>query len=106
MPGTWGLNLFDRFHIGHQVMIDRISEMPDPVACVTGGKLVADGLELEALIQPIELREANLRKYLANAPSSESISDVKEHLRKYSYFEAFFLQKELVQRSQETPAFL
>ncbi|OLS30694.1 MAG: hypothetical protein ThorAB25_08210 [Candidatus Thorarchaeota archaeon AB_25] len=64
MSGTWGLNLFDRLHIGHQVMIDRLSEMPDPIACVTGGELVGFGLELENLIQPIELRERNLRNYI------------------------------------------
>ena len=40
--------MFDRLHIGHQVMVDRISEMPDPIACVTGGELVGPGLELEA----------------------------------------------------------
>lgn len=64
MPGTWGLNLFDRLHIGHQVMIDRLSEMSNPVACVTGGELVGKGLELEKLIQPIELRERNLCNYI------------------------------------------
>jgi len=64
MPETWGLNLFDRFHIGHQVMIDRLSEMPYPVACVTGGELVGPGLELSALIQPIDIREKNLREYI------------------------------------------
>jgi uncharacterized protein (UPF0218 family)/phosphopantetheine adenylyltransferase len=38
--------------------------MPKPVACVTGGELVGAGLELEALIQPMEIREANLRQYI------------------------------------------
>ena len=64
MTGTWGLNLFDRFHIGHQVLIDRLSEMPSPVACVTDGELVAANLELEELIQPLDIRERNLRRYL------------------------------------------
>ena len=64
MTGTWGLNLFDRLHIGHQVMIDRLSEMPNPVACVTGGELVGPGLDLEALIQPISVREKYLRDYV------------------------------------------
>ena len=74
MPGTWGLNLFDRLHIGHQVMIDRLSEMPDPVACVTGGELVGAGLELEALIQPIELREENLRKHIQTVKLDDVVS--------------------------------
>lgn len=74
MPGTWGLNLFDRFHIGHQVMIDRLSEMPDPVACVTGGELVGPGLELEALIQPIDIREKNLKEYIQTIKLDDVIS--------------------------------
>jgi len=74
MPGTWGLNLFDRFHIGHQIMVDRLSEMPYPVACVTGGELVGSGLELEALIQPIELREANLRKFIQSVRLDDVVS--------------------------------
>ncbi len=73
MSGTWGLNLFDRLHIGHKVMIDRLSEMPKPVACVTGGELVGPGLELEALIQPIEVRERNLREYIQEAQLENQI---------------------------------
>jgi hypothetical protein len=64
MVGTWALNLFDRLHIGHKVMIDRLSEMPDPVACVTDGELVGPGLELSALIQPVEHRLRKLTKYI------------------------------------------
>ncbi len=74
MPGTWGLNLFDRLHIGHQVMIDRLSEMSNPVACVTGGELVGKGLELEQLIQPIELRERNLCNYIRSIRLDNIIS--------------------------------
>ncbi len=64
MAGTWALNLFDRLHIGHQVLIDRLSEMPDPIACVTNGDLVGSGLELSTLIQPIEHRLKMLEKYI------------------------------------------
>ena len=74
MPGTWGLNLFDRLHIGHQVMIDRLSEMPDSVACVTSGELVGPGLELEALIQPVDIREKNLREYVRSVKLDDVIS--------------------------------
>jgi len=66
MVGTWALNLFDRLHIGHKVMIDRLSEMPDPVACVTDGELVGPGLELSAIIQPVEHRLRKLEKYIHN----------------------------------------
>lgn len=74
MTSTWGLNLFDRFHIGHQVMIDRLSEMPEPTACVTGGELVGSELELEALIQPIDVRERNLSEYIERANLDSIIS--------------------------------
>ena len=74
MPGTWGLNLFDRLHLGHQVMIDRLSEMPNPVACVTAGDLVGPGLELEALIQPVDIRERNLREYILKSKLEDTIS--------------------------------
>lgn len=74
MSGTWGLNLFDRLHIGHQVLVDRLSEMPFPIACVTGGELVGPGLELEALIQPIDVRERNLREYIQSVKLDDVIS--------------------------------
>jgi uncharacterized protein (UPF0218 family)/phosphopantetheine adenylyltransferase len=55
-------------------MVDRLSEMPDPVACVTGGELVGSGLELETLIQPIELREKNLRRYIQSVRLDDVVS--------------------------------
>jgi len=64
MAGTWALNLFDRFHVGHHVLIDRLSDMPEPVAAVICGELVEKGLELDYLIQPESLRVENLRAYL------------------------------------------
>jgi uncharacterized protein (UPF0218 family)/phosphopantetheine adenylyltransferase len=61
---TFALNLFDRLHLGHEVMIDRLVEMPEPIAGVTSGELVGKGLQLEGLIQPLEVRTARLREYL------------------------------------------
>ena len=74
MTGTWGLNLFDRLHVGHHVMIDRLSDMPNPVACVTGGELVAAKLELEEIIQPLDVRERNLGRYLKSINCDTTIS--------------------------------
>jgi len=48
--------------------------MSNPVACVTGGELVGEGLELDALIQPIEIRERNLREYIQHAKLDGTIS--------------------------------
>jgi len=61
---TFALNLFDRMHLGHEVMIDRLVEMPEPIAGVTSGELVAGGLQLESLIQPLDIRVARLKEYL------------------------------------------
>jgi uncharacterized protein (UPF0218 family)/phosphopantetheine adenylyltransferase len=55
-------------------MIDRLSEMPEPVACVTGGELVSSDLELESIIQPIDIRERNLREYLERIKLNETIT--------------------------------
>jgi uncharacterized protein (UPF0218 family)/phosphopantetheine adenylyltransferase len=64
MAGTWALNMFDRLHVGHHVLIDRLSEMPGPVACVTDGPLMGHDLELASLIQPLEIRVRRLNEFL------------------------------------------
>lgn len=64
---TFALNLFDRLHLGHEVMIDRLVEMPEPIAGVTSGELVGEGLELEQLIQPLDVRVTRLKEYLVEA---------------------------------------
>ncbi len=64
MAGTWALNLFDRLHMGHHVFIDRLRDMPQPVAAVTTGELVLKDLELSQIIQPPEIRLSNLQTYL------------------------------------------
>ncbi len=73
MAGTWALNLFDRLHVGHHVLIDRLSDMPGPVAAVTCGELVEKGLELDNLIQPESLRVENLRAYLRSIQLEDTI---------------------------------
>ncbi|MHA2064234.1 MAG: DUF359 domain-containing protein [Candidatus Thorarchaeota archaeon] len=74
MAGTYALNLFDRFHLGHQALIDRLSDMPNPVAVVTGGEIVGRDLELQCIIQPIEERLARLKEYLADKELDSSIT--------------------------------
>ncbi|MGQ4911848.1 MAG: DUF359 domain-containing protein [Candidatus Thorarchaeota archaeon] len=64
MAGTWALNLFDRLHIGHETLLDTLSDMPEPVACVTDGALMGHDLELRSLIQPLEIRVRRLKEYL------------------------------------------
>lgn len=70
---TWALNLFDRLHLGHQTMIDRLAEMPNPVAAVTDGELVGKDLELQNLIQPLDTRVERLRQYLVDCKLDDII---------------------------------
>ena len=70
---TWALNLFDRLHLGHHVMIDRLAEMQNPVAAVTAGELVGHGLELQNLIQPLEVRVERLKEYLIESKLDDII---------------------------------
>jgi uncharacterized protein (UPF0218 family) len=76
MAGTYALNLFDRFHLGHQVLIDRLADMPGPVAVVTGGEIVGRGLDLQCIIQPIEERLAKLKEYLREEELDEVIKAI------------------------------
>ena len=73
MAGTWALNLFDRFHIGHEVLIERLRQMPSPVAAVTDGELVATELDLSAIIQPVRTRVKKLEAYLADVGLSHKV---------------------------------
>ncbi|MHA2423817.1 MAG: DUF359 domain-containing protein [Candidatus Thorarchaeota archaeon] len=73
MAGTWALNLFDRLHVGHHVLIERLRDMPNPVAAVTAGELIAGALELAPIIQPAELRLSNLQGYLKYLDLSSEI---------------------------------
>ncbi len=70
---TWALNLFDRLHLGHHVMIDRLVEMPNSVAGVTSGELVGQGLELQSLIQPLDIRIERLKEYLIESKLEDII---------------------------------
>ncbi|MDH4212550.1 MAG: DUF359 domain-containing protein [Candidatus Thorarchaeota archaeon] len=73
---TFALNLFDRLHLGHEVMIDRLVEMPEPIAGVTSGELVGEGLQLEEIIQPLDVRVARLKNYLVKT-KLDDIVEVK-----------------------------
>ncbi|MHA2140684.1 MAG: DUF359 domain-containing protein [Candidatus Thorarchaeota archaeon] len=73
MAGTYALNLFDRFHIGHQALIHRLYDMPDPVAVVTGGEIAGRDLDLQSIIQPIEKRLAKLKEFLVDKELDSTI---------------------------------
>ncbi|TFG11133.1 DUF359 domain-containing protein [Candidatus Thorarchaeota archaeon] len=73
MAGSWALNLFDRLHIGHHVLLDRLCDMRNPIACITDGELLGSDIEYESLIQPIDLRKKNLRKYLDSCVTTKHV---------------------------------
>ena len=76
MPGTYALNLFDRFHVGHQALIDRLSDMSNPIAVVTGGEIVGRDLDLQCIFQPIEMRLAKLKEYLVEEELDSTIDAI------------------------------
>ncbi len=73
MGKSFALNLFDRFHLGHEALLDKLSEMPDPVAVVTDGEIVGKGLDLENIIQPLDVRLGKLREHLVSEGLSDSV---------------------------------
>ncbi|MFX0044250.1 MAG: DUF359 domain-containing protein [Candidatus Hermodarchaeota archaeon] len=73
MGESFALNLFDRFHLGHEALVDKLSDMPDPVAVVTDGEIVGKGLDLENIIQPLDVRIEKLREHLASEGLIDSV---------------------------------
>ncbi|MFW9918582.1 MAG: DUF359 domain-containing protein [Candidatus Thorarchaeota archaeon] len=73
MKMTLALNLFDRLHRGHQILIERLRDMPNPVAGITDGELVSSSLELSQIIQPVDVRVQNLEIYLRKEELSDLI---------------------------------
>ncbi len=89
MGRTWAVNLFDRLHVGHHVLLDRLSEMPGPIAVVADGEVVSESLDLAELIQPVDIREQRLREYL-----SSSQLDTTIEVLAISRFDDFLLESQ------------
>ncbi len=70
MLTTRALNLFDRLHLGHRLLLDKLSSHRNPVAVVTDGELVGE-LELNQIIQPAYHRAQRLREYLEDVEMTE-----------------------------------
>lgn len=58
---------------------------------------------IEAMLKAYEVMS---QKYLANSNDAVLVDGARDELKKYSYFEAFFLQKELAKKAADTPDFL
>lgn len=70
---------------------------------VIGKQLGKQRKTIEAMLKAYEVMS---KKYLNKTKSTEDVDGVRDDLKKYSYFEAFFLQKELAEKVKNTPAFL
>lgn len=70
---TYAMNLFDRLHLGHHALVDRLSEMPEPVAVVTDGELMGKDLELASIVQSADYRRMKLLEYLESVDLATDI---------------------------------
>jgi len=64
------------------------------------------GIHRKTVESKLRAYETMSKKYLINSDNVEIVNGTRDELKKYSYFEAFFLQKDLVNRVNEAPAFL
>lgn len=80
-------------------MIRVLNKKPEEVAKQLGRRKRS----VEAMLMAYETMS---KKYLSNFEGDKTINGARDELKKYSYFEAFFLQKELVKKAEETPDFL
>ncbi len=61
---TIALNLYDRLHLGHHILLERLAERPRPIAGVADGEFVGKDLELGQIVQPVGERVKYLSSYL------------------------------------------
>lgn len=64
------------------------------------------GKQKKTIDAMLKAHEVMCQKYLATSGETTLVNGSKDELKKYSYFEAFFLQKELAKKAEETPDFL
>ncbi len=80
-------------------MIKVLKKSPDEI----GKQLGKQRKSIEAMMNAYDTMS---KKYLAKDKKIELANGSKDELKKYSYFEAFYLQKDLVKRAQDTPNFV
>jgi len=80
-------------------MIKKLNKTPDEI----GKQLGMHKKTIESMLNAYETMSS---KYLRNSHDNRLDSGTKDEVKKFSYFDTFYRQKELVKRAQETPAFL
>jgi hypothetical protein len=63
------------------------------------------GMHKKTLEAALKAYNVMSKKYLSSLKNNNEINSTKDDLKKFSYFDAFYHQKELVQRAQDTPDF-
>jgi hypothetical protein len=65
------------------------------------------GMQKNSVEAMLNAYETMSTKYLGNNANHNDVHNgTKEEVKKYSYFDAFYRQKELVKRAEESPAFI
>lgn len=80
-------------------MIRILNKNPEDIAKQLGKQKKT----IEAMLKAYEVMS---QKYLATTNDATQVNASRDELKKYSYFETFFLQKELVKKAEDTPDFL
>ncbi|MFZ5995074.1 MAG: hypothetical protein ACOYU4_08825 [Thermodesulfobacteriota bacterium] len=80
-------------------MIKKLNKTPEEISKHLG----THKKTIEAMLNAYETMSA---KYLQNSYENNLDGGTKDEVKKFSYFDAFYRQKDLVKRAQETPAFL
>jgi len=80
-------------------MINKLKKTPDEIAKHLG----MHKNNIESMLNAYETMST---KYLRNANENSLVNGTKDEVKKFSYFDAFYRQKDLVKRVQDAPAFL
>jgi hypothetical protein len=80
-------------------MIRALNRNPEEIAKQLGKQKKS----INAMLKAYEVMS---QQYLADSGEPMLANGAKDELKKYSYFEAFFLQKELAKKAEDTPGFL
>lgn len=104
-------DILSSYHIRGKTPWDRYEK----AACVA--KMVEQGRDLESISRAIGNNKKTVEnmvkayntmreKYLTQKESGKNIGQKTEEIKKYSYFEALYINKELALRAEQTPAFV
>jgi hypothetical protein len=80
-------------------MITKLNKTPDEISKHLG-------MQKKTIESMLNAYKTMSTKYLQNSYENNLGSSTKDEVKKFSYFDAFYRQKDLVKRAEETPSFL